>query len=134
VFNFIFCGLALGDVARHRHPVGQPTAEVIHRHNLQLQPELLAIFFVIDQLGAHRLRLLERLADAVQLGALCALPLQQPWRLAQHLGAAVAGLPLKRIIDNVFLLVRASSISRRSLASLSSSTSHRVRASSALAG
>ena len=97
--DFVLCGFALGDVARHGNPVRQAAGDIIHWHDIEFQPEYLAALFVIDQLRANRLRLVKRRANPVKLGALGQGALHQAGRLAKHLVAAVSGLPFKSIVD-----------------------------------
>src|SRR4029079_3227658 len=47
--------LAHRNVALHRDPVGMPAVIVADRLDVQLQPELLALAGIVDQLGMDRL-------------------------------------------------------------------------------
>ncbi len=73
--------LAPGDVTAHRHPVRKEETGLFgHRNDIDLHPEMAAIFFVGNDFRLHRLALMKCTADALQLGWLGQWPAQQHQR------------------------------------------------------
>ena len=99
VLDLLFGQLALGDVAAHRHPVGELALLVPHGRDVQVHPERLAVLLVVDQVDARGTPLLERRADLVEGTPLRVGTLQQPRRAPDHLVAGVAGAALERLVD-----------------------------------
>jgi hypothetical protein len=67
--------LALGDVALHRHEVGEPASAVGNRDDVELEPDGVAGLGVVDEFAAERLPHLKCGADAVELAAVGERPL-----------------------------------------------------------
>lgn len=97
--QFLLIALLVGDIALNRDQVRAASTGIDQRSDTQLRPVLSTILAVIEYSQSQWLLALEIGADFVERGSVGVWPLQKARVAPERLGASVASLPLKSVID-----------------------------------